>query len=182
MTEAEIVKIIQLSNLNSATGADGVSYKIIREVMAVAASILSKLFDNLLRHVVFPRSWKHARCDPFPKPGRTDIPVPKSLRPISLLSCLGKTLEKILTQRIARAGAETGVRAAEHMGSRANLSAIDTLMTRLSTAQEWLMQKSKPSKLSWGLGPDRPSLVENDMDEAFNCVLHGRLAEAMEHY
>lgn len=108
VTETEIKGIIQKCNQNSATGADGVSYRMVQAVMTANPDIITELFDNLLRHSTFPQSWKQGRCVPIPKPGRTDISVPKNLRPISLLSCLGKTFEKVLTLRIARAEKETG--------------------------------------------------------------------------
>lgn len=154
----------------------------IQLVITTDASILTKLFDNLLRHGIFPRSWEHARWVPIPRPGHKDISVPKNLRPISLLLCLGKKFQQIVTQKIAETGAATGAISEEHMGSRANLSAIDTLMTTLTTAQEWLLQKSKRNKPSRGPGSDRPSLMANDIDGAFNYVLHSRLPEIMEHY
>jgi len=35
-----------------------------------------------------------------PKPGKTDYSLPKSYRPVALLECLGKLLEKVITARI----------------------------------------------------------------------------------
>lgn len=106
----------------------------------------------------------------------------RNLRTISLLSFLGKVFDKVLTQRIARAGAETEAISKEHRGSRANLTTIDTLMTTLNSAQGWLVQKSKPNKLSTGPGPDRSSVMGNDIDGSFNCVRHSRLTDIMDHY
>ena len=36
------------------------------------------------------------------KPGKTDYTTPKSWRPIALLSCLGKGLERLVARRMAR--------------------------------------------------------------------------------
>lgn len=79
-------------------------------------NLLPSLFSNLLKYCTFSPSWKVAKCVPIPKPGRTDMSIPKNLRPISLLSCLGKTFEKILVHRLSEAGHLTGGISKEHMG------------------------------------------------------------------
>ena len=47
----------------------------------------------------FPASWKHATIIPIPKPGK-DNTDPSNCRPISLTSCLCKTLERIINTRL----------------------------------------------------------------------------------
>lgn len=88
----------------------------------------------------------------------------------------------MLANRIALARSLTGAIAPAHMGSRAGLSTIDTLMVQLTTAQDWLHTKGKPNKKSRGPDPIRPSVMGNDVKGAFNCVLHTRLIEMMRHY
>lgn len=61
---------------------------------------------------------------------RQEGPIdPKNMRTISLLSCLNKTTDKILTQRVTWAAKLTRAISPDYFGSRAGLSEIDTLMT-----------------------------------------------------
>lgn len=57
---------------------------------------LPTLINNLLPVGVYPRVWRQAKWVPVLKAGCEDASIPKHLQPISLLSCLGKTLEKIM--------------------------------------------------------------------------------------
>lgn len=92
----------------SAYRADGTTYEILTQIANVRQSLLATLLDALLRYGVFPPAWKHVICVPIPKPGRTDLTNPAKIRPISLLSCLGKTFEKILAKRVATGGTTLG--------------------------------------------------------------------------
>lgn len=96
-------KILWKSKLDSATGADQISHHMIRSLMEKRPQLLADLFTNLLRHGTYPAEWKIAKCVPTPKPRKTDLSSPKTLLPISLLSCLRKTFDKILAARIAEA-------------------------------------------------------------------------------
>lgn len=80
---------------------------------------------------------------PVVERGRTNRPNPKNIRPICLLSCLGKVYEKTVTTRIARAGAATQAIHDFHMGSIPGISASDTLMVIHNEAQQWLALKPK---------------------------------------
>lgn len=68
------------------------------------------------------------------------------------------------------------------MGSRAQLSAIDTLMMTLMPAPTWLSTKGKVNKRSKGPDRTRPTSVANNIDGAFNCVIHSWLINIMFHY
>lgn len=144
----------------------------IDNTMKADAAILTELFNGLLEHSVFPPAWKRAKCVPIPKLGQTNLSTLNNLRLISILSCLSKTLEKMLTQRVAWAGKCTGPISPDHLGSRAGLSSVDALMMMLTRPQEWLLECSKSSKSLKGPVPTRPSVLTNDIAGAFNCVVH----------
>jgi hypothetical protein len=46
-----------------------------------------------------PKTWKEANIVPIPKPDR-DHSICKNYRPIALLSCVGKLLERIICNRL----------------------------------------------------------------------------------
>lgn len=107
-----------------------------------------------------------------PQP-RENRPInPKHLQPISLLSCLSNTFETILTQGVALADQLTGTISPAHYGSRAELSAINTLLIAVTLAQEWLLELSKPSKLSKGPNPTRPLFLANQIKGPLHCAVH----------
>ncbi|CAF1148876.1 unnamed protein product [Rotaria magnacalcarata] len=60
---------------------------------------LTKLFNQILKQGYIPTKWKTANIILIMKP-KKDKKHPYSYRPISLLSCLGKLLEKIIKQRL----------------------------------------------------------------------------------
>ncbi|KAL0630783.1 hypothetical protein Q9L58_010367 [Maublancomyces gigas] len=140
--------------------------------MLTDPNLLHERFNALTRHGTFATIWKHARCVPIRKTGRTNLAEPKSLRPISRLSCLGKTFEKILTKRIPEAGKLMSPIAKKHMQSRFGLSAIDSLLLSMTQAQEWLDINGRASKNSTGSNATRPFMMANDLDGAFKCVYH----------
>lgn len=57
------------------------------------------IFNACLRLAYFPSCWKHAIVIAIPKPNK-DITDPGNYRPISLLSSVGKLLERIILRRI----------------------------------------------------------------------------------
>lgn len=114
---------------------------------------------------------------PILKPGHTDMSIPQNLWPISLLSCLGRTFEKILTGRQREAGHLTGGINTEQMGCLHDRSAIDALMLNLTEPHAWLRQK-----YAYKHQPLRPSIMANEIDGACNCVVHSTLREIMSHY
>lgn len=135
--------------MDSAVGADDVSYCMVAAIQSADPELLPKLFGELLYQAVFPKQWKEARCVPIPKQDKTDASNPsnlKKLRPISLLSCREKPLEMILAARLAQAGCTTGAITNKQYGSLSHRSSIDALMTNLTTTQKWLRKKSTHNK------------------------------------
>jgi len=91
-------KILSLK-LRSAPGKDGITHLILRHLSRNTLTLLTSLFNHLLRLGYFPTCWKRAKVVPIPKPNKpaTD---PNSYRPISLLITLGKLFERIIAVRL----------------------------------------------------------------------------------
>ena len=62
------------------------------------ATALCKLFNLSLKTNSFPSSWKLAHVMPFFKKG--DKSHASNYRPISLISCVGKTFERIIIKHV----------------------------------------------------------------------------------
>ena len=61
---------------------------------------LGKLFRLCLSSCTFPTCWKFALIQPVPKKG--DRSQPSNYRPIALISCIAKTFESILNNKISK--------------------------------------------------------------------------------
>ena len=106
ITRDEVSNYIRSSKNRSAPGLDTINYKTIKTYNIVKPDTLTNLYDACLRHGVFPDCWKKAKIIWIPKPGK-DLQLANGYRPISLIPCLGKILEKCLHARLA-----------EHMAGR----------------------------------------------------------------
>lgn len=88
----EIVK--GLKNKKS-SGFDQISNAVLRKLPPLAVKLMVVLFNNCLNISYFPEQWKIANIIPIRKPNKNPVEL-VSYRPISLLSNLGKLLEKII--------------------------------------------------------------------------------------
>jgi len=94
ITMAEINKAINIHKI-SAPGDDRISYGMMKHLGPKGMDFLLHLYNKSYKERKVPSAWKSAIIKPIPK--NND---PKSFRPISLLSCLGKTLERIILNRM----------------------------------------------------------------------------------
>ncbi|GFN79729.1 RNA-directed DNA polymerase from mobile element jockey [Plakobranchus ocellatus] len=73
----------------------GVYYQFLRHLPESCLHILLKLFNNIWTTRDVPPSWREASVVPIPKP-RKDPSIPFNYRPIPLMSCLCKTLDRLM--------------------------------------------------------------------------------------
>jgi hypothetical protein len=123
---------------DSTPGTHNIPYSIVNQIQQTHPSVLANLFSNLIYYGVHPTQWKNARVVPIPKPSTKSYSSPESYRPISLISCLSKTLEKVMTKRAVEYGYLTGTITKDYMGSLPKISASDTLLTMLTPIQKQL--------------------------------------------
>lgn len=86
-------------------------------------------------------------------------------------------MEKIVAARLTSAAHELQSIPPQHMGSLPHCSAVDALMTLLTPAQTAL---SMPINKANRARKPRPSLLTNDVNGAFNCMVHSRLIEILD--
>ena len=93
-TPDEVYELLKCIDPSKSTGPDNVNPRLLKETALSIAPSLSKLFNISLNRGEFPSNWKRANVIPIHKKNsrsKTD-----NYRPISLLSCVGKILEKIV--------------------------------------------------------------------------------------
>ncbi|KAL1447697.1 hypothetical protein WDU94_005615 [Cyamophila willieti] len=84
---------------SSAGGIDGICYQMIIQLPTPALEKLLEVYNFIWLTGVFPSLWKTALIIPVLKPNKNCLD-PVSYRPISLLSCLNKILEKMISKRL----------------------------------------------------------------------------------
>ena len=95
----EVEAAIKQLKCKKAPGPDGVSNDMIKHLGPLAKRTLLELFNESWKTGTVPATWKKAIITPIHKKGK-DKKNPSSYRPISLLSCLGKLLEKVINRRL----------------------------------------------------------------------------------
>ena len=84
---------------NTAPGTDKIYYTHIKQLPDTALEYLASIYQLCIECAYFPDKWKKGATTLIPKPNK-DHTDPKSYRPITLLSALGKTLERIILNRL----------------------------------------------------------------------------------
>ena len=97
ITQEEIATALSGTSNKSAPGPSGQGYLLIKWAFLIHPAHLTHLYNACLHIGHHPQVWREASVVVVPKPNRTDPTLPKNYRPISLLECLGKLLEKVLS-------------------------------------------------------------------------------------
>jgi hypothetical protein len=97
----ELQKIIKTLKLKKACGSDGIPNELLSHLPRRPLVNRTHLFNHCIRLSYFPASWKEAKAITLPKPGK-DPKFPQNLRPIRLLSTMGKLFEKVILEIVQR--------------------------------------------------------------------------------
>ena len=97
-TREMVYKVIKELDQSKAVGPDLVHNKLLVKAIEFIAAPLATLFNRSVAESKFPRSWKIANVTPIHKKG--DKSLCTNYRPISLLSCVGKIMEKCIQKHV----------------------------------------------------------------------------------
>jgi len=92
---------------------------------------INKFWDN----GTMPKKWKIAHIIPIPKFGK-DTTIPTNYRPISLLSCAGKTMERMIHNRLYWQAETNGWLSPQQSAFRRGRSTTDPLLNLIEDTQE----------------------------------------------
>lgn len=95
----EISNIIHFLKNRKSPGHDGINNILLKKLPKKAIVHMGYIFRACVRNAYFPSCFKCAKVIAIPKPGK-DLSSANNYRPISLLSTIGKILEKILKKRL----------------------------------------------------------------------------------
>ena len=110
----------------SAPGPTGIGYKLLKWCHAAEPLRLTSLFTMALFLGYHP--WKAATIVPIPKPNKPDYREAKAYRPISLLECCGKLLEKIVAKRVLTDSLKYALLPPSQFGSWDHHTAADAVL------------------------------------------------------
>ncbi|KJZ68791.1 hypothetical protein HIM_11822 [Hirsutella minnesotensis 3608] len=126
-------------------------------------SYTDALYQGCLNIGHHPKPFREAEVVMIAKQGRRDLSTPRAWRPISLLSCLGKGLERLIARRLAWASIHFGVLHPQQIGALPKRSAVDLVAALTHDIDEAFARKQVAT------------LVTLDIQGAFDTVLRNRL-------
>ena len=137
------IKMSELKNIlktsgNTSPGIDGIPYIMIRQLSERSLKYILDFYNIMFSNHVFPEKWKEAIIIPILKSGK-ESSDPSSYRPIALISCLSKILEKILNKRLMWFLEKNNLIDRHQCGFRQGRSTTDHLTRLTSDIQEALV-------------------------------------------
>lgn len=130
-----------LSSLKAAApGPDRVAYSMLQHLSQTSREGLLHFFNLVWKEGRLPSCWKVATIIPLLKPGK-DASSPTSYRPIALTSCLSKTFERLVNNRLVYYVEENKCLNKYQCGFRAGCSAVDHLIRLETTIREAFLRR-----------------------------------------
>lgn len=153
---------------NTAPGRDGIGIRLLTSIWSEIGGYVTQIFEVSLEIGHWPKGFKHADVTFIPKPGKTDYTTAKAWRPISLLSCIGKGLERIAAWRIGSLALRYKILSEQQISALPGRSALDIVLCAIHDVEK---------ALNNGLVA---SAMTADVAGAFNAVLKNRLAARLQ--
>jgi hypothetical protein len=160
VSDSEVVAAITSIKTN-ATGLDEISSSFIKLLCPFIVPFLTSIINDCITQSYFPNLWKVAVVRPIPK-----VPQPQHVsdfRPISILPCLSKVLERVILNQIQEFVASKNLLSEFQSGFRAGYG-TDTAMLKVVHDLATAMDKGEAS-----------IIVSLDLRKAFDCVDHKKL-------
>ena len=111
--------------------------------------------------------WRDATTAVIPKPKKPDYTAPKAYRPVALLNCLGKTLEKIMARRLGFMAEAHELLHQDQIGGRRQRNAVDAV---IALTHEVDMAKSS-NMVTSALFMDVKGAFDNVSKERLLCTM-----------
>ena len=147
---------------NSSTGPDNIHNRCLKNHTQLLLHHMTNLFNITIEKGYIPSIWKKANIILLLKP-KKDKKHPASYRPISLLSCMGKLLEKIIKHRLTAEIERRNILPEHQAGFRAKKSTIYNIVRLERYAKEQLKQDRQAAVILF------------DIKAAFDSVWHDGL-------
>ena len=165
--ELEVTRLVECLD-DSAAGVDDIPARIIKSVSREIAYPLTTLFNLSMRDGIFPDQFKIAKITPiFKKDNKQEL---KNYRPISVLPCLSKILEKLIHDRLTDFLTNHQVISETQHGFRKQKSTTSAILQLTDNILNSFDQEQFTIALFL------------DLSKAFETVDHHILLNKLEHY
>ena len=164
----EIFKITQTLKSKKSTGPDGISTKLLKQIIRNIASPLEHIFNLSLSTGCCPDLLKLAKVIPIHK--KDDPTQVTNYRPISLLPCISKVLEKIVYKRLDSFLALNKILISAQFGFRKKFSTDFAITKLLDKVINSLSKK------------DHIIALFMDLSKAFDTIDHNILLHKLYNY
>ena len=108
-------------------GEDGIHNAFLKVLSVEQYDGLLALFNQSFQQGLLPVQWKRGIVLPILKPGK-DPSFPQSYRPITLLSCMGKLMERLVVGRLEYVVNRLSLMSQSQCGFRRGMSTLDVLL------------------------------------------------------
>ena len=152
---------------NTSPGPDQITVRVLKACWTHIKQTVRDIYQQCLQLCYFPTAWKLAEVVMLPKTGKRDKTSPRAWRPIALLSCLGKGLERIVARRLAWTALTSNILSPQHGGAMPKRSATD-LAAALTHDIELALSRQKTV-----------TVITMDVLGAFDALLKNRLLQRM---
>jgi len=125
VTEQAVERALFSQSVKKAPGLDKLSFGAIRLLWKWDKERIVRLTKAAIRTGRHPAVWKRASAVVIRKPGKDYYTQLKGYRSISLLSCMGKVVEKVVAEQLSEEAERRGLLSDGQFGSRNGRSAID---------------------------------------------------------
>ena len=168
LTEDQLDEAFKSLKKNKAPGPDGSDVNIMISIYEIIKKPLLKIFNDSLLLGIFPQSMKIAKVTPFCKSGKKNLMT--NYRPISVLSCFSKILERIIYNRLYNYLNDDNLFFQKQFGFREGHSTNHALIELTNSINDSLNQNK------YTLG------VFIDLSKAFDTVDHNILLKKLSLY
>jgi hypothetical protein len=127
ITPEEISTALKTASDFSMPGPSRIGYRILKWAHATSPHLLTLIFNHSID--TGSHLWKHATVVILNKPNKPDYSLAKVYRPISLLECTTKLLEKIVAKRVNANIISANLLPMSQFGSRPQYNALDAITT-----------------------------------------------------
>ena len=127
---------------DTAEGPDRIHYQLLKHLPPESLSLLLDIFNYIWQSGDYPDCWSEATIIPIPKPGK-DHSDPNNYRPIALTSCVCKTLERMINDRLVWYLECNNILTDIQCGFRKRRSTIDHLVSLESYIRDAFLNKQE---------------------------------------
>ncbi|RAL66684.1 hypothetical protein DID88_006366 [Monilinia fructigena] len=152
---------------STSPGTDRVTVRLLKACWGSIKHTLQGLYSRCLSLCFFPQAWKLAEVAMLPKVGKKDRTSVRSWRPIALISCVSKGLERTIARRVAWTALTYGILSPQHGGALPKRSAMDLVACFTHDVE-----------LAFSKGLE-VTMVTMDVQGAFDALLKRRLLDRM---